>query len=243
MQQRVGLARALATDPEILLMDEAFSALDPLIRREMQDELVRLQNELHKTIVFITHDLGEALRLGDRVAILKAGRVVQVGTPEEILTEPADDYVEAFVSNVDRSRVLTVRMAMEEGLRAEVGISPTSLLSRISDDRWQVAYVTDAADRYQGIVGIEEVRRGARRGDADLRKLISETAPTVREDSTLNEVFAVAAASPVPIAVLGENGTLSGVLTHNALLATLSANDDSVAIDAADPAVEATPGE
>jgi glycine betaine/proline transport system ATP-binding protein len=112
MQQRVGLARALATDPEVLLMDEAFSALDPLIRREMQDELLRLQAELGKTIVFITHDLDEALRLGDRVAILKDGLLIQVGTPAEIVMQPADAYVRAFVKDVDRSRVLKVRHVM-----------------------------------------------------------------------------------------------------------------------------------
>jgi glycine betaine/proline transport system ATP-binding protein len=112
MQQRVGLARALATDPELLLMDEAFSALDPLIRREMQDELLRLQEELTKTIVFITHDLDEALRLGDRVAMLKDGLMVQVGTPADIVMHPADDYVRAFVEHVDRSRVLKVRHVM-----------------------------------------------------------------------------------------------------------------------------------
>ena len=113
MQQRVGLARALCTDPEVLLMDEAFSALDPLIRREMQDELLRLQEELAKTIVFITHDLDEALRLGDRVAILKDGLLVQVGTPAEIVMHPADAYVRAFVEDVDRSRVLKVRHVMQ----------------------------------------------------------------------------------------------------------------------------------
>ncbi len=112
MQQRVGLARALCTDPEVLLMDEAFSALDPLIRREMQAELLRLQQELSKTIVFITHDLDEALRLGDRVAILKDGVMVQVGAPFEIVTRPADDYVRSFVEDVDRSRVLKVRHVM-----------------------------------------------------------------------------------------------------------------------------------
>jgi glycine betaine/proline transport system ATP-binding protein len=113
MQQRVGLARALCTNPEVLLMDEAFSALDPLIRREMQGELVRLQQELSKTIVFITHDLDEALRLGDRVAVLKDGYLVQVGTPVEIVTRPADDYVRAFVEDVDRSRVLRARDALK----------------------------------------------------------------------------------------------------------------------------------
>ncbi len=124
MQQRVGLARALCTDPEVLLMDEAFSALDPLIRREMQAELLRLQEELSKTIVFITHDLDEALRLGDRVAILKDGVLVQVGAPFEIVTRPADDYVRSFVEDVDRSRVLKVRHVMRPLERADDGLPP-----------------------------------------------------------------------------------------------------------------------
>lgn len=113
MQQRVGLARALATDPEVLLMDEAFSALDPLIRSDMQDELMKLQAELHKTIVFITHDLDEALKIGDRIAILKDGKLVQVGRPEEIVLRPADDYVQAFTRDVNRSKVLRARSIME----------------------------------------------------------------------------------------------------------------------------------
>ncbi len=124
MQQRVGLARALCTDPEVLLMDEAFSALDPLIRREMQGELARLQRELVKTVVFITHDLDEALRLGDRVAILKDGRLVQVGTPVEIVTRPADDYVRAFVEDVDRARVLRARDALAFAAADTVDATP-----------------------------------------------------------------------------------------------------------------------
>lgn len=113
MQQRVGLARALATDPEVLLMDEAFSALDPLIRSDMQDELMKLQAELHKTIVFITHDLDEALKLGDRIAILKDGKLVQVGRPEEIVLHPADAYVKAFTRDVNRGRVIRARSIMQ----------------------------------------------------------------------------------------------------------------------------------
>ncbi len=113
MQQRVGLARALTTDPEVLLMDEAFSALDPLIRNDMQDELMKLQGELHKTIVFITHDLDEALKLGDRIAILKDGKLIQIGRPEEIIMRPADDYVRAFTRDVNRSRVLRAKTLMQ----------------------------------------------------------------------------------------------------------------------------------
>ena len=108
MQQRVGLARALATDAEILLMDEPFSALDPLIRREMQDELLRLQKELHKTIIFISHDIHEALKIGDRIAVMKDGYIVQVGTPEELLTQPADNYIRAFILDVNRAQILKI---------------------------------------------------------------------------------------------------------------------------------------
>jgi len=163
MQQRVGLARALCTDPEVLLMDEAFSALDPLIRREMQGALVRLQEELSKTIVFITHDLDEALRLGDRVAILKDGFLVQVGTPVEIVTRPADDYVRAFVEDVDRSRVLRARDALE--------FAAPHATARIDDARGRI--------------------------DAN---------------ATLGEALAVIAEGGGPVAVVGRNDRVLGVL-------------------------------
>jgi len=114
MQQRVGLARALCTDPEIMLFDEPFSALDPLIRRDMQDEVVRLQKELKKTMIFITHDLMEALKLGDRIAIMKEGQFIQVGTPEEVVAHPADDYVADFTRDVPRAHVLTARTIMRQ---------------------------------------------------------------------------------------------------------------------------------
>ena len=163
MQQRVGLARALCTDPEVLLMDEAFSALDPLIRREMQDALVRLQEELSKTIVFITHDLDEALRLGDRVAILKDGFVVQVGTPVEIVTRPADDYVRAFVEDVDRSRVLRARDALA----------------------FAAPHASERTDEARGRI------------DAN---------------ATLGEALAVIADGEGPVAVVGRNDQVMGVL-------------------------------
>ncbi len=163
MQQRVGLARALCTDPEVLLMDEAFSALDPLIRREMQGALVGLQEELNKTIVFITHDLDEALRLGDRVAVLKDGLLVQVGTPVEIVTRPADDYVRAFVEDVDRSRVLRARDALEFAAphatqrigdargRIDANATLGEALAIIADGGGPVA-VVDRNDRVLGVL-------------------------------------------------------------------------------------------
>jgi glycine betaine/proline transport system ATP-binding protein len=169
MQQRVGLARALCTDPDVLLMDEAFSALDPLIRREMQGELLRLQRELAKTIVFITHDLDEALRLGDRVAILKDGIVVQVGTPTEIVTRPADAYVEAFVEDVDRSRVMKVRHVMTPVGRDDadrvaerdadaVRVSSEALLQDVVADVAAAGDAVLAVDARGRVVGRVEVR-------------------------------------------------------------------------------------
>jgi glycine betaine/proline transport system ATP-binding protein len=162
MQQRVGLARALCTDPDVLLMDEAFSALDPLIRREMQDELVKLQRELGKTIVFITHDLDEALRLGDRVAILKDGAVVQVGTPVEIVGRPADAYVRAFVEDVDRGRVLRAH----DALPADAAAAPAGA-PRVAADaplREALAALATAPD---GVVAVE--RNGVAIGGLDAR--------------------------------------------------------------------------
>ncbi len=148
-QQRVGLARALCTDAEILLMDEAFSALDPLIRSEMQDQLIELQEKLHKTIIFITHDLDEALRLGDRIAILRDGKLVQVGEPVDILLQPADDYVEAFVKDVNRARALTVETVMQPQI---CRISTNTIGDAIQQMRQQKTnygyYITE--EGYQG---------------------------------------------------------------------------------------------
>ncbi|MPY99067.1 MAG: betaine/proline/choline family ABC transporter ATP-binding protein [Actinophytocola sp.] len=158
MKQRVGLARALAAETGIMLMDEAFSALDPLIRREMQDQLIDLQQRLNKTVVFITHDLNEAMRLGDRIAVMRAGRIVQTGTPAEILREPADDYVAEFVKDVDRTRVLTAAAVMEP---ASVGhdeypaVTPDTLLADIfalADQRPLPLAVVDGENRVLGIV-------------------------------------------------------------------------------------------
>ncbi len=163
MQQRVGLARALANEPEILLMDEPFSALDPLIRTEMQGELLDLQARLHRTIVFITHDLDEALALGDRIAIMKDGAVIQVGTPQEILLDPADDYVRAFVQHVDRTKVLTAAALMRDA-PPDAAVAPTvrpetplaALISVVIEAEGPVGVVDDAGT-VLGVVDAETV--------------------------------------------------------------------------------------
>lgn len=160
MQQRVGLARALASDADLLLMDEAFSALDPLIRREMQDQLIDLQKQLGKTIVFITHDLNEAMRLGDRVAVMRDGRIVQIGTPEAILAAPADDYVERFLADVDRTRVFTAADIMVAPPSAEESTggprvaqdTPLAELFAPAAASEQPVVVVDEADRPLGVV-------------------------------------------------------------------------------------------
>ncbi|NLB46936.1 MAG: glycine betaine/L-proline ABC transporter ATP-binding protein, partial [Microbacteriaceae bacterium] len=169
MQQRVGIARALAADTDVLLMDEAFSALDPLIRREMQEQLVALQQELNKTIIFITHDLNEAMFLGDRIAVMRDGRIVQIGTPNEILTDPANDYVAQFVQDVDRARVLTAADVMEPP-RAVVFASagPRSALLLMRDLQTSACFVTDGSRKLLGVVRDRDVLRQVREGSSDL---------------------------------------------------------------------------
>ena len=226
MQQRVGLARALCTDPEILLMDEPFSALDPLIRRDMQDELVRLQRDLNKTIVFITHDLDEALRLGDRIAILKDGKVIQVGTPEDIITAPADSYIEDFVRDVNRSRVLSAGLAMDPVTSLPCDTDPRSAQAALEQDGRRVGFVTDGDDHYRGMVLISDVAAAARRGDRDLGDVIRDDAPTARAEQSLDELLGVAADNRLPIPVLGEQDRFLGVLTRRTTLAALAGDRD-----------------
>jgi glycine betaine/proline transport system ATP-binding protein len=233
MQQRVGLARALCTDPEILLMDEPFSALDPLIRRDMQDELVRLQRDLNKTIVFITHDLDEALQLGDRIAILKDGRVIQVGTPEEIITDPADSYIEDFVRDVNRSRVLSAGAAMDPVTTLSIDTNPRRALELLQNEQRRFAFVTDDDDHCRGLVLIDDVLAAARRGDRDLGEVVRRDGPTARAGQALDELLGVAADNRLPIAVLGEQRRLLGALTRRNTLAALAGSraDDGAAVE------------
>ena len=208
MQQRVGLARALAADPDILLMDEAFSALDPLIRRQMQDEMLAIQQELRKTILFITHDLNEALRIGDRVCIMKDGAVVQIGTPEEILTQPATGYVAEFVQDVDQGRVIQVHEIMIEPTPVSASATLHEGLRFLGDKAG--AFVIDAAGKPISVLtandGIRVVESDGTMTDA-LRTDFATCGPT----QTLNEVYA-AAGRGIPIAVVDESGKLVGNL-------------------------------
>jgi glycine betaine/proline transport system ATP-binding protein len=213
MQQRVGLARALATDAEILLMDEAFSALDPLIRREMQDQLLALQAKLNKTIVFITHDLDEALRLGNRIAILKDGELVQEGTPEDILLNPANDYVQSFLQDVNRTRILSAEHAVHPPrLTLTMRSCPAHVLARMQALNWQYAPVLDGK-RLAGILTLEAVRRAAESGSRDISAFIEDLA-SVPATAGLDEVLAKLLYSDQPMAVTGENDEFVGMLSR-----------------------------
>ena len=226
MQQRVGLARALCTDPDILLMDEPFSALDPLIRRDMQDELVRLQRDLNKTIVFITHDLDEALRLGDRIAILKDGKVVQVGSPVEIITRPADAYVQEFVRDVNRARVLNAGEVMDQVEPLLLDTTPDGAQAALHSAHQRIGFVTDRDQRYRGLVHIDDVPAAVERGDRDLGDILRKSAPTARAGQSLDELLGMAADNRLPIAVLGERERFLGILTRQMTLAALAGDRD-----------------
>ncbi|WED23419.1 glycine betaine/L-proline ABC transporter ATP-binding protein [Vibrio sp. JC009] len=210
-QQRVGLARALCTNAEILLMDEAFSALDPLIRSEMQDQLIELQETLHKTIIFITHDLDEALRLGDRIAILKDGELVQQGTPDDILLNPATDYVEAFVKDVNRARALTVETVMQKPALRITATTIAEALKQMKMKNQDYGYhVTE--DGYQGLI-TEEGLKDAANSEGDLiEPTIYEDVPTISPEAAIEEVLTESISSDYSLPVIDEDGKLKGAL-------------------------------
>ena len=207
MQQRVGLARALCSDPPILLMDEAFSALDPLIRRQMQDELMIIQEKLHKTILFITHDLNEALRIGNRVCILRDGYVVQIGTPEEILTEPADGYVAEFTQDVDQGRVIDIVNVMHDAVILDASASLASAVDRLGQRRG--GFVVDADGRPTGLLSVVDAGSALAHGTTVLSDVLRSEFATTVATARLNEVYA-AAGLGYPIAVVDDAGLLIG---------------------------------
>ena len=209
MQQRVGLARALCSNPDILLMDEAFSALDPLIRRQMQDELMAIQDKVHKTILFITHDLNEALRLGNRVCILRDGYVVQIGTPEEILTEPANGYVAEFVQDVDQGRVIDVATVMGSVVVLDPDQTLASALDAVGDRRG--GFTIDADGRPVSLLAVADAGIALAHGTTALKDVLRTDFETTTVESRLNDNYA-AAGRGLPIAVIDEAGRLVGEL-------------------------------
>lgn len=223
MRQRVGLARALAADTDILLMDEAFSALDPLIRREMQEQLIELNQKLGKTVIFITHDLNEAMNLGDRIAVMRDGRIVQIGTSEEILSDPANDYVAQFVADVDRTRVLTAESVMERPkVTIGAGAGPRLALREMREKQVSAAYVIERDRTLRGIVQDKDVVDALRAEKTGIADLVDPNVTTVGLDQPLADLFAPAAESPLPTPVVDENNRLLGVIPRVTLLSALA---------------------
>ncbi len=223
MQQRVGLARALAVDPDILLMDEAFSALDPLIRGDMQTELMSLQARMKKTILFITHDLDEALKIGNRVVLMKDGQVVQIGTPEEILTAPANDYVKRFVENVDKSKILTARsILIETNLSAYLEDEPAHVLSKMQTNKVASLFVVKPDNTLLGIVLAEVTRQAVERGDKTIANIIESQVPTVTATAPLTQLIRILTKWPWPIPVVDPENKLQGMILSNRVLMALT---------------------
>jgi glycine betaine/proline transport system ATP-binding protein len=226
MQQRVGLARALANDPKVLLMDEAFSALDPLIRKDMQDQLLDLQATMQKTILFITHDLDEALRLGDRIAIMKDGVIVQIGTPEEILVNPVNTYVERFVEDVDRSKVLTAQNIMKrpEAIFIEKH-GPRVALERMRESGISSIFVIDNKRDLIGYVTADDALNAVKNNINDLKEIIRTDGPTVGKETALNDIFSIIYDSPIPVTVV-EDGKLAGIIVRGTVIGALAGESE-----------------
>ncbi len=224
MQQRVGLARALALDPDILLMDEAFSALDPLIRRDMQDELIGLQEEMQKTIVFISHDLDEALKLGDRIVLMKDGEVVQIGTPEDILTNPANTYVERFVEDVDISKVLTAESVMKksEAVAYLKTDGPHAALRKMKTNAISSLFVVAREKGLLGVVSVEDTAELVKQGGRDLTSIMKTDIPSVTLETPAIELFDLIKDIRHPLPVVDEKNRLKGVIVRGLLLAALA---------------------
>ena len=223
MQQRVGLARALATNSDILLMDEPFSGLDPLIRREMQDELLSLQTELRKTIVFITHDLNEALKLGDRIAIMRDGEIIQEGSPEEVVTLPTDAYVTDFVRDVSRAKVIQAKAIMREpDVVMYERQGPRVALHAMDDHGLDAVFLIARDFTLKGVLTAVEARALLSQRKESLEETRVVQAMTTKPDVYIEEVVPMAAQTEHPIAVVSDNGSLLGEIDRGALLTGLS---------------------
>ena len=232
MQQRVGLARALASDPEILLMDEPFSALDPLIRRQMQDEFINLRDTVRKTVIFITHDLAEALKLGHRIAIMKDGLVVQIGTPMDIVANPADDYVKEFVRDVSRGDVLPASSIMKRpSVRVREGTDLESVLNDMKSREADIAFITDNYGRMKGVVTAPQAESSYEEGITAVDDILDTDFPQASTDTTLSECLPLIAEGDTPLLILDDNKHLMGIVTRKDIIDAIqtdSANNQEV---------------
>jgi glycine betaine/proline transport system ATP-binding protein len=227
MQQRVGLARALANDPDILLMDEAFSALDPLIRKDMQDELLELQSSVEKTIVFITHDLDEALRIGDRIALMKDGNIVQIGTPEEILMNPSNQYVERFVEDVDLSKVLTASHVMRRAETVQIEKGPRVALQLMRELGISSIYAVDKQQKLLGVVSAADAKKAVEIQQS-LPQIITTDLSTVSPETLLTDLFDKVSEATIPVAVIDNQKRLKGILIKGAVIGALAGNEKHI---------------
>lgn len=227
MQQRVGLARALASDTDILLMDEAFSALDPLIRKDMQDELLEIQDRFKKTIIFITHDLDEALRIGDRIALMKDGSIIQLGTPEQIMIEPANEFVEKFVEDVDLSKVLTASHVMKRPEKISIDRGPRVALEIMRKQGYSNIFVVDRRQKLLGALSAEQAKEAIEQ-QKSISEMMAVNVPVVKEDTLLADLLDIMATSSLPISVIDEQDRLKGIIIRGAVIGALAGNKDSL---------------
>ena len=219
MQQRVGLARALANDPHVLLMDEAFSALDPLIRTDMQDELLKLQSEQQRTIVFISHDLDEAIRIGDRIAIMKEGEIVQIGTPEEIISQPENDYVKSFFKGVDVTSVLTAGHICKKTNATIInreGVGLKSTMQYLSDHDKDIGFLLEKNNHYVGLFSFDSLKEQAKKQGALRDALIEQE--VIADTIPISELINIIIKYPYPVAVVDENNRYLGSISKSILL-------------------------
>ncbi|WP_277587489.1 quaternary amine ABC transporter ATP-binding protein [Psychrobacillus antarcticus] len=227
MQQRVGLARALASDTEIILMDEAFSALDPLIRKDMQEELIEIQENFKKTIIFITHDLDEALRIGDRIALMKDGSIIQLGTPEQIMIEPANEFVEKFVEDVDLSKILTASHVMQRAEKISIDRGPRVALEIMRKQGYSSIFIVDRKQKLLGALSAENARLAIDQGKP-IAEMMTTDIPTVTEGTLLVDIMEEMATSTLPISVIDEEKRIKGIVIRGALIGALAGNKNSL---------------
>ncbi len=222
MQQRVGIARALANDPDILLMDEPFSGLDPLIRRQMQDELIELQAELQKTILFVTHDLDEALKLGSRIAIMKDGEIIQIGIPEEVVTTPIDDYVREFVQDASPAKVLTAGSIMTEpGNLVYDWQGPKTAIHGLTTAKIDYAFVVSRGRKYLGLITTKNLRDLINKQNKTIKDVLETDVQPCTPDTLLEDLFGLAVSTKYPIPVVDDKGKLVGEIDNDVILGSM----------------------
>lgn len=221
MMQRVGIARALANEPEILLMDEPFSALDPLVRKDMQFELLSIQRKLEKTIIFITHDINEAFKIGDRVAIMRDGELIQVDTPEEMSENPANDYVKQFIDGADKTQVISARNVMiTPNSIVRLKDNPNYAINMMRSNRVSSAYVVTEKMKLQGIIAIDDAIR-ANKEKLTISDVMIRDIMTTSPDALLCDIISMAAETKYPIAVVDNDGTLKGIVSKADVLSSI----------------------